>query len=115
MTDPQAPLFAAPGRPAGAIESAAVRTLAKLRERQTLDADADALTEALVLALARAVDQGLAAPKLSIATTTMARELRELVNRLSDTDAGTAGTVPTWLSDWAAEHPPAPIEPGGQR
>ena len=98
MSDQDA-LFNVKPREPGRIEQSAQKTIEDLRQREVLVGDGAALTVELLLGMARAVDQGLMAPKLTIATTTMARELRELVTQLTADDNPTE-SVPAWVSDF---------------
>lgn len=62
----------------GPIEAAAEKSLFALREREHLN-DSHALIIQMIRSLARACDRGLMAPRVSVATTTMLRQLSDLV------------------------------------
>lgn len=86
MTD-QSALFEMPKVPgSGRLLAAAQRTIRAKIGVGALN-DSHALTVATVLELARAADNGLGAVKVSIATTTLMRELREALSTLPG-DAG---------------------------
>lgn len=75
-------LFEIPEVPgSGRLLAAANRTIEAKRKSGVLN-ESHALTVATILELARAGDQGLAFAKVSIATTTMLRELREALSTL---------------------------------
>lgn len=69
----------------GHLRAAAESTIAAKREAGLLT-DEHELTVQLILALASAVDSGLAWGKVTVATTTMAKELREAAASLPSDD-----------------------------
>lgn len=70
-----------PEHVAGPIETAANATLDVLNTSKTLE-PRHALIIQMIRSLAMACDKGLAAPKVSIATTTMLRQLSDLMVEL---------------------------------
>lgn len=76
-------LFEDPAKPKGMgkIRAAAEKTIAAKRADGLLD-DSHELSVQLILEMSSAVDRGLAWGKVSIATTTMAREVRESLDAL---------------------------------
>lgn len=69
----------------GPVRNAAERTLAAKRAADLIG-DEHTLTVEMIRQMASAVDRGLSAAKVSIATTTLARELRELLATLPTGD-----------------------------
>ncbi|MFC8733579.1 hypothetical protein ACFT5B_14210 [Luteimicrobium sp. NPDC057192] len=96
MTETQPVLFdLSVGASGGVIRQAAQRAIAA-REVAGVLGDADALTVQLILETAAAVDRGLAWAKVSVATTTLVRELHELLDALP---AIPGGEVPAGALD----------------
>ncbi len=75
---------------AGALTRAAEATIQAKRDAHLLTAEHE-LTVQAILGMARAVDRGLAYGKVSIATTTMLREMREALASLPTSDTAGAG------------------------
>ena len=93
MTQPPTPLF--DFKPAtgtkGVLRLAAETTVAA-KEAAGLLTEEHALTVALIFELATVVDRGFAfGGRTSVATTTLARELREAMASLPEPEAGAAG------------------------
>lgn len=76
--------------PKGVLRTAAETTIAAKRAAGLLD-DGHDLTVALILELASAVDRGLTWGKVSVATTTLAKELREAMASLPSPEVAGAG------------------------
>lgn len=83
---PQLPGLAIPGWGRSHIERAAQATLANL-EAQGLLEPRHALACQVVLELARAVGNGLAAPKVTVATATLSKHLLEAMEALPQPEA----------------------------
>lgn len=81
------PLFAidSPENEPGPIETAAETTIHELQEHEHLTST-HTLTIQMIRSLARACDRGLDAPKVSVATTTMLRQLGDLMLTLPGTE-----------------------------
>ena len=76
----------------GPIEIAAEKSISALREREHLT-ESHALIIQMIRSLARACDRGLMAPRVSVATTTMMRQLSDLVLSLPGTEPISEGGI----------------------
>lgn len=83
------------GNEPGPLTQAAAHTIAALTRAQLVE-DRHALTVQLVTSLAQAVDRGLTAPKVSVATATLSKHLLEAAASLPQPAEAAAG------ADWDA-------------